>query len=149
MLELPWIFVDYYWTYLTHIIPNHTSFTIGECKIDCYDIESPAYSYGNIHGFKGKSSEGDNEMKFVTKWKVCGKRYTGTLFVQVKPSDMDDRKPSAKENKSTTKENVENSSDGKTALDEEPLMVVGHFDSGVNAQGVRSWSFKGYRRENA
>jgi hypothetical protein len=62
---------------------------------------------------------------------------------------MDDRKPSAKENKSTTKENVENSSDGKTALDEEPLMVVGHFHSGVNAQSVRSWSFKGYRRENA
>ena len=32
--------------------------------------DSPANSYGNIHGFKGKSSEEDKEMVFETKWKL-------------------------------------------------------------------------------
>lgn len=62
-------------------------------------------------------------MKFVTKWKVCGRRHTGTLCVKVKPSDKTDEKQ--KENES--------------------LMVEGKFDSGFSGQGCRSWSFKGYR----
>jgi len=85
-------------------------------------------------------------MKFVTKWKRGGRRYTGTLSVQVKPSDMDDRKPHSKDDKVNghlTKENVENSSQGME--DDSPLMVVGRFDTGIN-DGVRSWSFKGYRK---
>ena len=121
----------------------------GESTIDCNDYSSTASSFGNIHGFKGKSSESDSEMKFVTKWKRGGRRYTGTLSVQVKPSDMDDRKPSSKSDdvkRHLTKENVENSS--QTAKDESPLMVVGRFDTGIN-DGVRSWSFKGYRKHSA
>jgi CTP-dependent riboflavin kinase len=122
---------------------------IGESKIDCSDTESLAYSYGNIHGFKGKSSERDSEMKFTAKWKTGGHRYNGTLSIQVKPSDKDERKPSAhQENKGidVAKENVENFSKGDASLDDESLMVVGQFDSGVN-RGVRSWSFKGYRKQ--
>lgn len=106
---------------------------IGCDNIDCGDYDSPAYSYGNIHDFKGNSSEEDNEMKFVTKWKVCGHRYTGTLSVKVKPSDKqaeDDKKDDEKQ-----KENDE----------PEPLMVEGKFDSGYSGQGCRSWCFKGYR----
>ena len=30
--------------------------------------------------------------------------------------------------------------------DEEDLMVTGKFDCGFNANGVRSWTFKGYRK---
>ena len=90
--------------------------------------DSPANSYGNIHGFKGKSSEEDKEMVFETKWKLWGQRYTGTLRVQVKPSDK----------------LVEQQKDEKDDDGEEPLMVVGKFDSGVN-EGVRRWQFKGYR----
>lgn len=77
---------------ILYFLHKHT----GESTIDCNDYSSPASSFGNIHGFKGKSSESDSEMKFVTKWKRGGRRYTGTLSVQVKPSDMDDRKPSSK-----------------------------------------------------
>lgn len=124
----------------------------GESNIDCRDFESLAYSFGNIHGFKGKSSESDKEMKFVTKWKTCGHRYSGTLSLQVKPSDMDDRKPSSKievnQKDESSKENVENSSQNTAPSHEVKLMVVGKFDSGINS-GVRSWSFKGYRQEGA
>ena len=90
--------------------------------------DSPANSYGNIHGFKGKSSEEDKEMVFETKWKLLGQRFTGTLRVQVKPSD----KP---------REPQEDKDDNN---EEDPLMVVGKFDCGVN-EGVRRWQFKGYR----
>ena len=88
-------------------------------------------------------------MKFTAKWKTGGHRYNGTLSIQVKPSDKDERKPSAhQENKGidVAKENVENFSKGDASLDDESLMVVGQFDSGVN-RGVRSWSFKGYRKQ--
>lgn len=101
--------------------------------IDCGDCDSPAYSFGNIHDFKGKSSEEDAEMKFVTKWKVCGHRYTGTLSVKVKPSDKEEKTDDHHDEKQ--KENNEPST----------LMVEGHFDSGYSGQGCRSWSFKGYR----
>ena len=68
-------------------------------------------------------------MVFETKWKLWGQRYTGTLRVQVKPSDK----------------NPVQSREGKGDNDEEePLMVVGKFDCGVN-DGVRRWQFKGYR----
>lgn len=133
-------------TFCTCLLP----YSSGESYIDCSDLESLAYSYGNIHGFKKKSNERDSEMKFTTKWKTGGHRYTGTLLVQVKPSDKDNRKPSASaESKNSTlaRENVENSSeDAAAAADEEPLMIVGRFDSGVN-RGVRSWAFKGYRKQ--
>lgn len=129
----------------------------GESNIGVDDLDSPAYSYGNIHGFKGKSSEEDVEMVFETKWKVCGMRHTGKLSVQVKPSDRKaeettKEKEAAAANAITesmtgkmeeiTKENRPNSEDKPG---EEPLMVVGKFDSGFN-DGVRRWSFKGYRK---
>ena len=91
----------------------------GDAEIGCHDLSSPAYSHGNIHGFKGKSSEHDAEMVFETKWKVLGMRHTGTIRVKVLPSDKVDAK-------------------------EDSLMVKGEFDSGVN-DGVRHWTFTGYR----
>mmetsp|Transcript_15229 Transcript_15229/g.33134 ORF Transcript_15229/g.33134 Transcript_15229/m.33134 type:complete len:251 (+) Transcript_15229:288-1040(+) len=103
----------------------------GESSIDC--DKGPAYSYGNIHGFKGKSSEDDTEMVFETKWKVLGKRHTGKLSVQVKPNDKTDGDPKEQSSSANKQE-------------EEPLMIVGKFDSGVN-DGVRRWSFKGYRKQ--
>ena len=65
-------------------------------------------------------------MVFETKLKVLGKRHTGTLRVKVQPSD--------KENKVKDWQQEEG----------ESLMVIGKFDCGVN-DGVRRWSFKGYR----
>ena len=91
----------------------------GDAEIGCHDLSSPAFSFGNIHGFKGGSSENDAEMVFETKWKVLGRRHTGTIRVKVLPSDKVDAK-------------------------EDSLMVKGKFDCGVN-DGVRHWSFKGYR----
>jgi hypothetical protein len=88
-------------------------------------------------------------MKFTTKWKTGGHRYTGTLSIQMKPCDKDNNSKSSahQENKGigAAKENVENSSEGKASLNNESLMVIGQFDCGVN-RGVRSWSFKGYRK---
>lgn len=112
----------------------------GESNIDCDDLDSPAYSYGNIHDFKGKSSEEDVEMVFETKWKVCGSRRTGKLSVQVMPSDKRDE-PTASDIISNPAEK-----ENKNKEDEEPLMIIGKFDSGFN-DGVRCWSFKGYRKD--
>lgn len=112
----------------------------GEAFIDCDDVDSPAYSYGNIHDFKGKSSEADAEMVFETKWKVCGKRHTGKLSVRVQPSDKVPNLEASKENNKDDKAQQEEE-------EEEALMVTGNFDSGVN-DGVRRWSFKGYRSSN-
>ena len=55
--------------------------------IDCSDLNSAAYAFGNLQGFQKGSGVADTIMKFETKWKVMGKRYTGCLSVCVVPSD--------------------------------------------------------------
>jgi hypothetical protein len=96
----------------------------GAAYIDCPDLDSPAYSFGNIHGFQKGSSEEDEEMIFTTKWKVMGYRYTGTLSVRVLPSDQENAEP-------------------------DDVMIEGKFDCGiphkVDPNGVQRWSFKGYK----
>ena len=49
----------------------------GNISVD--DLHSLAYTFGNLHGLATGSSWSDRTVKFDTKWKVCGKRWSGTL----------------------------------------------------------------------
>ena len=39
--------------------------------------------FGNFHGFASGCSEKDKSLKIETKWKVCGRRYSGSLSLEV------------------------------------------------------------------
>lgn len=113
----------------------------GEAQISCDDLKSPAYSFGNIHGFKGNSSEQDETMIFETKWKLMGERFTGTLAVKVLP---DDRVKDGAAAKNKTEESDASKENEHPKEEKESLMVTGWFDCGVD-DGVRQWTFKGYK----
>ena len=49
----------------------------GEINVD----DNTAYTFGNLHGLASGSSWSDKTVKIDTKWKVCGKRWSGKLYL--------------------------------------------------------------------